>query len=169
MKSKKTFFYSVFEDTVYPGEREAELFDWMTTRIKDGHGGKYPRELISFCNAAVRQELEREEHPENRLINGYSVRDAYKRVSEQRVNTFLSEFSDLERHFDRFDTKKTAEYSYDDLYTMFEGLNPSPKNAVDRMVDIGFLKTDRDDEGNRIYEIPRLYREGIGLVIRGRP
>lgn len=167
--SQKDIFYSVFEDTVYPGEREAELFDWMTTRIKDGHGGKYPRELISFCNAAVREEMGRDEHPEDRLINGYSVRDAYETVSNQRVNTFLSEFPDLEEHFDKFDTKKTAEYSYDDLYTMFEGLDPSPKNAVDRMVDIGFLRTDRDDEGDRVYEIPRLYREGIGLVIRGRP
>ncbi|WP_455449657.1 P-loop ATPase, Sll1717 family [Natrinema thermotolerans] len=169
IESQKEIFYSVFEDTVYPGEREAELFDWMTTRIKDGHGGKYPRELISFCNAAVREEIEKDEHPEGRLINGYSVRDAYDTVSEQRVNTFLSEFPDLEDHFDKFDTKKTAKYSYDDLYTMFEGLDPSPKNAVDRMVDIGFLRTDRDDEGNRVYEIPRLYREGIGLVIRGRP
>ncbi|WP_430638962.1 P-loop ATPase, Sll1717 family [Haloferax volcanii] len=168
-ESQKDIFYAVFEDTVYPGEREAELFDWMTTRIKDGHGGKYPRELISFCNAAVREELRRDEHPESRLINGYSVRDAYDTVSNQRVNTFLSEFPDLKEHFDKFDTKKTAEYSFDDLYTMFDGLQPSPKNAVDRMVDIGFLRTDRDGDGNRIYEVPRLYREGIGLVIRGRP
>ncbi|WP_338728928.1 hypothetical protein [Haladaptatus sp. DJG-WS-42] len=167
--SQKEIFYSVFEDTVYPGEREAELFDWMTTRIKDGHGGKYPRELISFCNGAVREEIGKEEHPKDRLIEGYSVRDAYNTVSNQRVNTYLSEFPDLKEHFDRFDTKKTAEYSYDDLYTMFEDLDPSPKNAIDRMVDIGFFRTDRDDNGNRIYEIPRLYREGIGLVIRGRP
>ena len=167
--SQKEIFYSVFEDTVYPGEREAELFDWMTSRIKDGHGGKYPRELISFCNEAVREEIRKEEHPEDRLIEGYSVRDAYDTVSNQRVNTYLSEFPDLAEHFDRFDNKNTAEYSYNDLYAMFEDLEPSPKNAIDRMVDIGFFKTDRDEEGNRVYEIPRLYREGVGLVIRGRP
>ena len=166
--NQEEIFYSVFEDQVYSGPKEADLFDWMTSRIEDGQGGRYPRELITFCNEAVKKEIQSEEHPDNRLIGGLSVRDAFFIVSEQRVNTYLSEFPDLEEHFSRFDGKKTAEYSSSELHDLFDDLQPEGKKAIDRMVDVGFFEEKRRDE-KKMYEIPRLYREGIGLVIRGRP
>lgn len=165
---QEKIFYSVFEDQVYSGPREADLFDWMTSRIEDGQGGRYPRELITFCNEAVKEEIQSEEHPEDRLIGGLSVRDAFFTVSEKRVDTYLSEFPDLEEHFARFDGKKTAEYSYTELHDLFDDLEPNGKKAIDRMVDVGFFAESRSGE-EKMYEIPRLYREGIGLIIRGRP
>jgi len=167
-KDQEKIFYSVFEDQVYSGAREADLFDWMVSRIQDGQGGRYPRELITFCNESVKEEIQNEEHPDDRLIGGLSVRDAYYRVSNNRVNTYLSEFPDLQEHFDRFDGKKTAEYTYSELCDLFDDLDPHGKKAIDRLVDVGFLEEKQGDE-EKIYEIPRLYREGIGLVIRGRP
>lgn len=165
---QEKIFYSVFEDQVYSGPREADLFDWMASRIEDGQGGRYPRELITFCNEAVKEEIQSEEHPDESLIGGLSVRDAFFTVSEQRVNTYLSEFPDLEEHFARFDGKKTAEYSHTELHDMFDDLEPNGKKAIDRMVDVGFFEENRSGEEKK-YEIPRLYREGIGLIIRGRP
>jgi hypothetical protein len=167
-KVQEDIFYSVFEDQVYSGPREADLFDWMTSRIEDGQGGRYPRELITFCNEAVREEIQNEEHPEDRLIGGLSVRDAFFTVSEKRVDTYLSEFPELEEHFARFDGKKTAKYTHTELLELFNDLEPNGKEAIDRMVDVGFFEESRND-GEKIYEIPRIYREGIGLVIRGRP
>lgn len=166
--TQKEIFYSVFEDQVYPGEREAELFDWIAERIKDGHGGKYPRELITFCTEATKEELTYDEHNVDGLIRGYAVRDAYETVSELRVDTYLSEFPELQTHFDRFDGNKTAVYTHSELCDMFEDLDPSGKIAIDRMVDVGFLGSERQEDGKK-YEIPRLYRHGIGLSIRGRP
>lgn len=167
-KSQEMIFYSVFEDQVYPGTRQADLFDWMVERIKDGHGGKYPRELITFCDEARREELKEGKGAGNRLIGGYSVRDAYYTVSQQRVDNYLSEFPGLQEHFDLFDDRNTAEYTHSELVDMFDDLEPNGKTAIDRMVDIGFFESKRDDD-EKIYEIPRLYRDGIGLVIRGKP
>jgi energy-coupling factor transporter ATP-binding protein EcfA2 len=165
---QQEIFYSVFEDQVYTGSREADLFDWMISRIEDGQGGRYPRELITFCNEAVLKERQSEGHPEDRLIGGLSVRDAYFVVSDKRVDTYLSEFPELEEHFGRFDGNDTAEYKYSELHDMFDDLDPNGKKAIDRMVDVGFFEEKMGEE-EREYEIPRLYREGIGLVIRGRP
>ena len=52
---------------------------------------------------------------------------------------------------------------------MFEDLDPRPDDAIRRMVDIGFFEEDRNDQQEKVYTIPRLYRDGIGLVIKGRP
>ncbi|AFO56288.1 MULTISPECIES: P-loop ATPase, Sll1717 family [unclassified Natrinema] len=168
-ESQEEIFYSVFEDQVYSGPKEADLFDWMTKRIQDGHGGKYPRELISFCNEAARIQLHHEKRETDRVIAGLSVRDAYFEVSKQRINTYLSEFEDLDEHFERFDGKKKAEFSHSELIYMFEDLSPKPEDAIKRMVDIGFFEEDRNDQQEKVYTIPRLYRDGIGLIIKGRP
>jgi energy-coupling factor transporter ATP-binding protein EcfA2 len=168
-ETQENIFYSVFEDQVYSGDREANLFDWMTARIRDGHGAKYPRELISFCNEAKRLQRQHEEDCENRLIAGLRVRDAYYEVSKQRVNTYLSEFPDLDEHFNRFDGRNKPDFSHGELMNMFDDLEPSPDNAIKRMVDIGFFEEDRTEGGSKTYEIPRLYRDGIGLVLKGRP
>ena len=167
--TQERIFYSVFEDQVYSGKREADLFDWLTKRIRDGHGGKYPRELISFCNFAKELQLQHEDDCEERLIAGLRVRDAYKEVSDQRVDTYLSEFPELDEHFKRFDGRNKPEFSHGELLDMFSDLEPKPDNAIRRMVDIGFFEEKRNDDGTREYEIPRLYRHGIGLVLKGRP
>jgi len=167
--TQEEIFYSVFEDQVYSGPREANLFDWMTKRIQDGHGGKYPRELISFCNEAAEIQLHSERESDDRLIAGLSVRDAYFEVSKQRVNTYLSEFKELDKHFERFDGKKKAEFTHSELVELFKDLNPEPDDAIKRMVDIGFFEEDRNSQQEKVYTIPRLYRDGIGLVIKGRP
>ena len=168
-ESQERIFYSVFEDQVYSGPREADLFDWMTKRIQDGHGGKYPRELISFCNEAARIQLRSERESKDRIISGLSVRDAYFEVSKQRVNTYLSEFQDLQEHFDRFDGKKKAEFTHEELVDMFDDIDPEPNNSIKRMVDIGFFEEDRNEDQEKVYTIPRLYRDGIDLVLKGRP
>lgn len=168
IEKQKKIFYSVFEKQVYSGPKEADSFDWITKRIKDGEGGRYPRELITFCNESVKEEIKNEEHPEDCLIGGLSIRDAYFTVSNKRVNTYLSEFEDLKPHFKKFDGKKTAQYTHSELKDLFKEMEPGPEKATERMVDIGFLsKTESGDK--REYEIPPLYRDGIGLVIRGRP
>jgi len=168
-ETQEEIFYGVFEHQVYSGPKEADLFDWMTKRIQDGHGGKYPRELISFCNEATRIQLHSDRDAGDRMIAGLSVRDAYFEVSKQRVNTYLSEFQDLDEHFDRFDGKKKAEFTHSELVGMFSELEPQPNDAIKRMVDIGFFKEDRDEDQEKVYTIPRLYRDGIDLVIKGRP
>jgi hypothetical protein len=167
-ETQERICYSVFEDQVYSGPKEADLFDWMVKRIRDGHGGKYPRELISFCNEATRLQLQKEDNSEDRLIAGLTIRDAYKEVSNQRVNTYLPEFPQLDKHFDRFEGKKQAEFTHEELEDIFDDLEPEPDDAIKRMVDIGFLDEQRRG-GEQIYEIPRLYRHGIGLILKGRP
>lgn len=166
---QENIFYSIFEDQVYSGSREADIFDWMTKRIQDGHGGKYPRELISFCTEAAKIQLRSEKTSDERIIAGLSVRDAYFEVSNQRVNTYLSEFPNLENHFDQFDGRNEAEYTHNELVGMFDGLDPKPNDAIKRMVDVGFFAEGWTDEQEKMYTIPRLYRDGINLIMKGRP
>lgn len=164
-------FYSVFADQVYSGPREADLFDWMVSRITDGLGGIYPRELILFCKIAKEEQLKANDDPDERLIEGKPVRNAYYKVSETRVDTYLSEFPDLQDHIHQFSGKRQAEFERSELESMFEGLSPAGDDAIDRLHDVGVLKPKggKDHSVASEFEIPRLYREGLGLVIRGRP
>lgn len=169
--TQENIFYSVFDEQVYSGPREADLFDWMIERITDGLGGVYPRELISFCNEAKDLQLQDGPSSDNILIDGLSVRDAYYIVSRQRVDTYLSEFPELNDHFNKFDGKTKSTFSRSELKNMFSNLNLEGGEAIERMYDVGFLKPKQKNAKHLAdeFEIPRLYRDGIGLVIRGRP
>jgi hypothetical protein len=164
-------FYVIFDERAYPGRREAELLDWMITRATDAKGSTYPREMITFGNMARENQLEKGGPGDTALLTGRSVVDAYYRVSETRCQTFLSEFPRLAPHFRRFRGQPDNPYSRATLHELFEGLDPAGDEAIDMLHDVGVLSPvgGRDVSVAESFEVPRLYKAGLGIRIIARP
>ncbi len=156
-------------ETVYPGEREAQIVDWLTARVTDAQGTVLPRETIMLGNQAKEEQLRGGGVGEGALLSREAVRHAFSHVSQERVSGYLAEFPDVAEHLRRFRGQTTATFSREDLVGLMEGLEPFGIDLLDRMYEIGVL---RPVSGTTVtaqeFEIPRLYRIGLGLVIRGR-
>lgn len=162
---------TIFPSTAYAGEREAAIVDWLVERVKDGRSTVLPRDSIVLANTAAQKQRDLGEVGTTALLSREAVREAFTRTSEIRYESFLAEFPDLREHFRRFSGQTKAEFTRDELVTLMESLQPAdPDTLLERLFEIGIV---RPNTGRVItatsYEIPRLYRTGLGLVIRGRP
>ncbi len=142
----------------------------MLTRIVDAQGIPFPRELITFANLAREQQLKMDDPQNTPLISGQAVREAFPLVSEIRCKTYLAEFPDLEHHFDRFSGLDKATISREKLIELMHGIEPSGDEIIKRLYEVGVLQV---ADGTHIsvakqLEVPRLYRTGLGLVLKGR-
>lgn len=164
-------FYSIFESQVYKGAREAKVIDWIVSRITDGLHGRYPREMINFCNAAKDKQLEYDTTDcSNFLISGNAIKEAYYDVSTKKCTTYLSEFPDLHDHFDKFNGQTTPKFTRKKLKQLMRGLKPSGDAMIKQLYDIGILlPVDGISSNATEFEIPRLFRAGLSMVIKGRP
>jgi len=166
LKALKT----IFPATAYPGEREAEIMDWLMERITDGRGTALPRDTIVLANAAADRQRDLGEVGSPALLSREAMREAFTKTSVIRYESFLAEFPDLREHFRRFSGQTKADFSRDEILALMDGLEPNGDTLLDRLFEIGVI---RPDTGRVLtatsYEIPRLYRTGLGLVIRGRP
>ena len=164
-------FYSIFDKQVYKGKREAKVIDWIVLRIVDGLGGVYPREMINFGNEARDiQMIASVDDCTNYLISGTSIKNAYYEVSKKKCVTYLSEFSDLQSHFDRFNGCSKVKFTRNELKNFMRGLKPSGNTMIKRLYDVGVLCPINGKGYNaNEFEIPRLFRSGLGMSIKGRP
>lgn len=160
----------IFPPTAYAGEREAAIMQWLVERITDGRDTALPRDIIVLANAAADRQRDRGEPDGLALLSREAVRGAFTDTSRVRYESFLAEFPDLRKHFLRFNSETKASFSRDELTELFEGLYPNGDSLLERLFEIGIV---RPDSGRVLtatkYEVPRLYRSGLGLVIRGRP
>jgi len=159
----------LFPETVYPGEREAQIVDWITARVTDAQGTVLPRETIMLGNRAKVEQVEVGRPAEDSLLSRDAVRGAFTYVSTERVSGYLAEFPDVEDHLKRFRGQVTATFRREELEELMSGLEPAGVALLDRLFEIGVL---RPISGTTVtareFEVPRLYRVGLGLVIRGR-
>lgn len=168
-KNYENIFYSLFDKQVYKGKKEAKVLDWMTERVKDGQGGMYPREMITFGNISKNKQLEKCIISGDCLISGSSIKEAYYIVSKIKCETYLSEFPHLEKHFERFQGKDSAKFTRKELSSLLKGLNPSKDEAIKELYEAGILLPKGNIANASSFEIPRLFRSGLGLTLRGRP
>ncbi|SOU08829.1 P-loop ATPase, Sll1717 family [Xanthomonas arboricola] len=161
---------TIFPSTAYPGEREAAFMDWLMERITDGRETALPRDTIVLANAAADRQRDLGEVSSPSLLSREVVREAFTKTSMIRYESFLAEFPDLREHFRRFSGQTKAEFSREEILSLMDGLEPNGEFLLDRFFEIGIV---RPNTGRvmtaTVYEIPRLYRTGLGLVIRGRP
>lgn len=98
------------------------------------------------------------------------VKKAFSKVSEVKCDTYLSEFPKLRKHFDRFRGKDTAQYSREEIFVLMDGLEPQGDDMLQELYETGMLEAKRGKAfADDLFEIPKLYRIGLGLVLRGRP
>lgn len=164
-------FRVIFDERAYRGPREAELLSWMIARATDAHGSTYPREMITFGNRAKENQATRGGPGDDGLISGRAVVDAYAEVSRIRCETFLSEFPELSQHIRRFRGQHDSPFTRRELDDLMRGLDPSGLPAIERLHEVGVLSPagGRDVAVADRFEVPRLYKSGLGLQIIARP
>lgn len=171
-------FNILFPERVYPGAKEAKTMSWIIERSTDGLGGVYPREIINFGNYALQEELltgddslSQEFICEKPLISGLSIRNAFGSVSKVKVQSYLSEFEHLSKHFERFTGQTTAEYHQADLIQLMSGLQPEGEEMIRQLHETGVIAYSSGEILTQDAKIivPRLFRNGLGIVTMGRP
>lgn len=168
---------TVFPTTAYPGEREADIMGWLYERVRDGRGTALPRDAIVLARECAQQQIESGPASDSTLISRDVVRHAFTRASQIRCESFLSEFPSLRQHFNRFQGQTSAEFTKAELLGLMEGISLSDDpliqtddHLLERLCEIGVLRPDTGRATTATkFEIPRLYRPGLGLVLRGRP
>lgn len=166
----ESVFYTIFATQVYKGKKEASVISWSLARITDGLGGKYPREFINLANYAKEEQKLLENFEEDCLISGGAIKKAFTKVSATKCDTYLSEFPLLKAHFERFRGKDTAKYSKEELIKLMVGLEPQGDEMIRKLYETGMLEAQNGrSSADSSFEIPKLFRIGLGLVLRGRP
>ncbi|NYG99821.1 hypothetical protein FJ656_23650 [Schumannella luteola] len=160
---------TIFPPTAYPGQNEARSMDWLVARVTDGRKTVLPRDAIVLASAARKIQLEQGEADLETLISRTSLREAFTTTSVTKFEAYLAEFPDLREHFRRFSGQTTAEFSRTELIQLMDGLTPNSDEMLERFFEIGLLtpNTGRVLTASS-FEVPRLFRSGLGLVIRGR-
>lgn len=170
-------FSLLFPDKVYPGPREAKTISWIIERSTDGLGGVYPREIINFCNFSVKEELKKGENlsqdmdPTKSAISGTSIRNAFISVSDTKVHSYLSEFINLSKHFERFTGQTSAEFTQIGLAELMKGLHPEGEEMIKQLHETGVIAYTSGlvlIPDSKII-VPRLFRSGLGIITQGRP
>ncbi len=170
-ENRESVFYSLFEKQIYKGKRESGTIKWLMERMKDGAGNVYPREVITFSNKSVEHQESRQSLEDAIPINGNSMLLAFSDASKIKCDTYFAEFPHLKKHFDLFDGLTTAKFERGDLLKRISSLFPSGEEGLKQLYNVGILapRGKKQFSNAQEFEIPRLYRSGMGLVVRGRP
>jgi hypothetical protein len=161
----------LFDERAYAGPREAKTISWMVARATDAKGVTFPREIISYGNIARDKQLAKGGPGDTSLITGQAVVEAYLSVSRIRCETYLSEFPELTEHIKRFRGKHNSPFPREELEGMFRGCELDGQAAIDRLFEVGVLAPEghQDVSIATSFDVPRLYRAGLGLNILARP
>lgn len=161
----KKVFYLIFDNQIYSGPKEARSLGWMIERITDGLDSKFPREMIMFANKAKEHQkvLSNKQH----MIDGLNIKNSYEDISIARCENYLAEFPIYKKYFDTFTGANQTTFTYEELKKLFDGLALDFDEVLNELTDsIGLLKKNIT---KNTYEVPRLYRIGLKMVLKGRP
>ncbi len=159
-------FYRLFPAKVDQAKRKPTTLRWVMGRIKDGNNVKPPRNLIDLANLAREEQIRADTRiPRNfvsdvPLITSDVIRKAQERLSAQRVeDTLLAEAgTELASLINRFRRAK-AEQNMDTLATTLNLQGEALDDAVQRLVEVGFL-----EKLPASWKVPMLYRDGLEVT-----
>lgn len=166
------YFYTIFESTMGSDNTDPDvpfLHTWMLRNLTDGMSNVYPREQIHLGNLAVEKQIEfnrkEGEHQSSRLISSPALREAFAQLSIYRCDTYLySEFPHLAKHFDVFRGSSQMTFTREELYKLFEKLEPNGDEGIRSIYDTGLLTPNgRSVDSSMEFSIPLLYRIGLGV------
>lgn len=87
------------------------------------------------------------------------------------MQSYLSEFSTLSKHFERFSGLQSADFSQEELIQLMNGLLPEGEEMIRQLHETGVIAYSSGEiltKDTKI-SIPRLFRNGLGIVTMGRP
>ncbi len=171
-------FYTIFEPRAGgngdSNGSEPTTHQWILKRLMDGTGSSFPRELIHLGNRAVEKQREMNRiqgsHTSMKLVSFKALREAFGAISQYRCDTYLySEFPHLAKHFDVFRGSDSPVFHREELYMLFEPLNPKGDEAIRAVFDAGLITPlGNNVDSSRKFTVPLLYRPGLGVTERRR-
>lgn len=170
MKERLFALKCVFPETPYSGPNESSIESWIVERVTDGNGTALPRDAIVLATFATDEQRKIHELADHSLISRPAIREGYTLASRAKASHYLSEFPELKSHFRRFANQQSATFSRQELLDLMEGLQPSGDELLERLHEIGLIRPNAEDILTASgFEIPRLFRKGLGFMIPGRP
>ncbi len=164
--------------SLYPlwGERmgrtkKAYTYNWVRTRIADGHNNCFPRSLILLLEEAVKKETDfATEYSSEITLRPKALIDAFPYVSHQRVTEVRNEYPELIEFLDKFQGERSP-IDEDRLAEIWKVEDDELARRIkDMMLEAGIL-TERSrpkDPPPRTYTVTELYLYGLGMVRKGQ-
>lgn len=160
--SDEDLFTAVFPDQVDVGPKRPKTWKWMVSRIQDGKGEKWPRNLIELVNNAIAAEYARAVYGrgENKnLISGDALRDGQIKLSNARRVDYLFTETGSTGQYVRLFKRKKAEQRRENLSQLLKKNGSELQDTIDDLVRIGFLQ-----ETGSTFKVPFLYRPGLEMI-----
>ena len=168
-------FYVIFDPSIGRGRKSEDppnTHEWILSRLVDGMGYTFPREIVHLGNLAVERQREMDrnagKHTSPYLITAEAIQDAFANVSSYRCDTYLySEFPELSKHFDVFRGSDSPTFHRQELYMLFEPLSPKGDEAIRAVYHAGLLiPLGRNVDASQRFRVPLLYKSGLGITER---
>jgi hypothetical protein len=156
-------FYKVFPRRVRRGDNQSDTLSWIYKHTMDGRGTVTPRDVIELITKAKQwQETQcvasQGENCED-IITGPALVFALGEVSKRKRETYLAaEFPHFWPSIEKFEGGKSS-YSERRIHDL---LGIEADDSIKALCAIGFLRQVRR-RGAPAYEIPFLYRAGLGI------
>jgi hypothetical protein len=138
--------------------REARCTEWVLAVLTDLNGRLTARDLVRFMATAARGSIA-EEPADARLLAPTAMRRAVAETSEEKVKEYPSEVTVLQRIFDKLKSTPGIETPLDQQAALEVGLT---ETDLSNLVKYGVFF-----EENAQYEVPELFRIGLGFRRKG--
>jgi hypothetical protein len=168
LKASKAYrgecFYKVFTEKVHSGPNQSPTLRWIYNHAMDGNGVVTPRDVIDLLTRAKqRQQDEFGADASGRsdwIIGPAAIQYGLSELSKRKRETYLqAEFPHFWDDIKKFARGKT-EYT---CRAMEEMLGSNWAKKAEDLVSIGVFKEIRY-EGDRVFQVPFLYRSGLELT-----
>jgi len=149
-----------FRKQVDTGKKNPDTLGWIINHITDGQSIFTPRDLVNLIDKArqsqiVEWKLNNKSSDADYLIGATAIRNAYKELSREKLETQLyAEYPDLRKYIEKFKDSK-AEHNEESLKML---LGKRWKSNIKKLVECGFI-----EEKNNTWKVPFLYREGLNI------
>ncbi|MEA5579204.1 ParA family protein [Anabaena sp. UHCC 0451] len=150
--------------------KKAYTYNWVRTRIADGHNNCFPRSLILLLEEAVKKETDfLTEYSSDITLRPKALIDAFPYVSQQRVTEVRNEYPELIKFLEKFQGERSP-IDENRLSEIWNVQDSELALRIKEMLDAGIL-TERSrpkDPPPRTYTVTELYLYGLGMVRKGQ-
>jgi len=150
--------------------KKAYTYNWVRTRIADGHNNCFPRSLILLLEEAVKKEMDfLTEYSSDITLRPKALIDAFPYVSQQRVTEVKNEYPELIKFLEKFPGERSP-IDENRLSEIWNVQDSELALRIKEMLDAGIL-TERSrpkDPPPRTYTVTELYLYGLGMVRKGQ-